>query len=206
MPITVMAEAEKQAAANKAEAINVLAKADANAATTRAAGVKSLGQAEAEVATLKAEARNKLSTAMVDYDLDLARINIIPGALAEAVKPIEKISDIRIFDTGSLLGRGGAGGNGANGSGLGSGLGGGLGLGDGLAAQLLSVSAFKPMIDRILTEAGFAAGPDALTSLTNALAQRKTEVAVEVPTPADDLPPSALIGTITGQFAAGPKP
>jgi flotillin len=199
MPITVMAEAEKQAAANKAEAINVLAKADANAATTRAAGVKSLGQAEAEVSTLKAEARNKLSTAMVDYDLNLARINIIPGALAEAVKPIEKISDIRIFDTGGLLGR--AGGNGANGS-----HGNGLGLGDGLAAQLLSVSAFKPMIDSILTEAGFAAGPDALTSLTNALAQRKTELAVEVPTLADDLPPSPLIGTITGQFAAGPKP
>jgi flotillin len=105
MPITVMAEAEKQAATNKAEATNVLAKADA--ATTRAAGVKALGQAEAEAASLKAEARNKLSPSMIDYDLNLARINIIPNALAEAVKPIEKISDIRIFDTGSLLGRGG---------------------------------------------------------------------------------------------------
>ena len=111
MPITVMAEAENQAANNKAEAINVLAKADADAAITRATGVKALGQAEAEVATLKAEARNKLSPEMVDYDLNLARINIIPNALAEAVKPIEKISDIRIFDTGGLLGRGG--GNGA---------------------------------------------------------------------------------------------
>jgi flotillin len=162
MPVTVMAEAEKQAAANKAEAISVLAKADANAATTRASGVKSLGQAEAEVATLKAEARNKLSSAMVEYDLNLARINIIPDALAQAVKPIEKISEIKIFDTGSLLGRGGSGG------GAGS-----LGLGDGLASQLLSVSAFKPMIDKILSEAGFAAGPDALTSLTNALAAKQ---------------------------------
>jgi flotillin len=102
MPITVMAEAEKQAATNRAEATNVLAKADANAATTRAGGVKALGQAEAEVATLKAEARNKLSPSMIDYDLNLARINIIPNALAEAVKPIEKISDIRIL---SLLSR-----------------------------------------------------------------------------------------------------
>ncbi len=102
---------------------------------------------------------------MIDYDLNLARINIIPDALAEAVKPIEKISDIRIFDTGSLLGRGGIGG--------GSGGGGNLGLGDGLASQLLSVSAFKPIIDKILTEAGFAAGPDALTSLTNALAAQQ---------------------------------
>ncbi len=56
-----------------------------------------------------------------------------------------------------MLGRGG--GNGAM-----NGNGNGLGLGDGLAAQLLSVSAFKPIIDKILAEGGFAAGPDALTS------------------------------------------
>src|SRR6476619_1451662 len=165
MPITVLAEAENQAANNKAEAISVLAKADADAAITRASGVKSLGQAEAEVAALKAEARNKLSQEMVDYDLTLARINIIPSALAEAVRPIEKISDIRIFDTGGMLGRGG---NGAM-----NGHGNGIGLGDGLAAQLLSVSAFKPIIDKILAEGGFAAGPDALTTLTNALAAQQ---------------------------------
>jgi flotillin len=194
MPITVMAEAEKQAAANKAEATSVLAKADAAAATTRAAGVKALGQAEAEVATLKAEARNKLSPAMVDYDLDLARINIIPSALAEAVKPIEKISDIRIFDTGSLLGRG----NGANGHGGN----GGLGLGDGLASQLLSVSAFKPIIDKILTEAGFAAGPDALTSLTNALAAKQLASPNELPA---ELPPAAYSVTVASANDAAPS-
>jgi flotillin len=196
MPITVMAEAEKQAAANKAEAINVLATADANAASTRATGVKALGQAEAEVATLKAEARNKLSSSMIDYDLNLARINIIPSALAEAVKPIEKISDIRIFDTGSLLGRGGAAG--------GTGGGGNLGLGDGLASQLLSVSAFKPIIDKILTEAGFAAGPDALTSLTNALAAQQLANPAEPPAaPPADAPPSTMSGT--GKATLGPK-
>jgi flotillin len=198
MPITVMAEAEKQAATNKAEATNVLAKADANAAT-RAAGVKALGQAEAEVASLKAEARNKLSPSMIDYDLNLARINIIPNALAEAVKPIEKISDIRIFDTGSLLGRGGGG--------IGCVGGGGLGLGDGLASQLLSVSAFKPIIDKILTEAGFAAGPDALTSLTNALAQKTPDGSpIETPaTPAEAAaaPPTTISGA--GKATLGPK-
>jgi flotillin len=116
---------------------------------------------------------------MVDYDLNLARINIIPDALAQAVKPIEKISDIRIFDTGSLLGRG-AGGAGA---------GGGLGLGDGLASQLLSVSAFKPIIDRILAEAGFAAGPDALTNLTNALAAQHLANPVDPAAAHDDAAP-----------------
>ena len=205
MPITVMAEAENQAANNKAEAINVLAQADANAATTRAAGVKALGQAEAEVATLKAEARNKLSQEMIDYDLNLARINIIPNALAEAVKPIEKISDIRIFDTGGLLGRGG--GNGAM-----NGHSNGLGLGDGLAAQLLSVSAFKPIIDKILAEGGFAAGPDALSTLTNALAAQQLahpaaplpaiEEAYEADKPAVT-PPATISGT--GKATLGPK-
>src|SRR6267142_282002 len=197
MPITVMAEAEKQAAANKAEATNVLAKADANAATTRAAGVKALGQAEAEVATLKAEARNKLSSTMIDYDLNLARINIIPDALAQAVKPIEKISDIRIFDTGSLMGRGG----------MAGGAGGNLGLGDGLASQLLSVSAFKPIIDKILAEAGFAAGPDAQSSLTNALAAQPLANPAEPPDleDADEVvtPPATISGT--GKATLGPK-
>jgi flotillin len=200
MPITVMAEAENQAAANKAEAISVLAKADADAAITRATGVKSLGQAEAEVAALKAEARNKLSQEMVDYDLTLARINIIPSALAEAVRPIEKISDIRIFDTGGMLGRGG--GNGAM-----NGHGNGIGLGDGLAAQLLSVSAFKPIIDKILVEGGFAAGPDALTSLTNALAAQQLAGPAEPPAAhdADDVvtPPATISGT--GKATLGPK-
>jgi flotillin len=203
MPITVMAEAENQAATNKAEAITMLAKADADAATTRAAGVKSLGQAEAEVAALKAEARNKLSQAMVEYDLTLARINVIPSALAEAVKPIEKISDIRIFDTGGMLGRGG--GNGAM-----NGHGNGIGLGDGLAAQLLSVSAFKPIIDKILAEGGFAAGPDALTSLTNALAAQQLASPVEPPAieqvyEADEpvTPPTTISGT--GKATLGPK-
>jgi flotillin len=72
---------------------------------------------------------------------------------------------------------------------------------------LFLVSAFKPRIDKILTEAGFAAGPDALTSLTSALAQRKAEVIAETPASTGELPPSALVGTITGQLGGvGSKP
>jgi flotillin len=56
---------------------------------------------------------------------------------------------------------------------------------------LLSVSAFKPMIDKILTEAGFATGPDALTSLTNALAAKQLAAGVEAPeAPADSATPT----------------
>ena len=125
---------------------------------------------------------------MIDYDLNLARINIIPTRWRSRQADRED-SDIRIFDTGSLLGRGG---RAARMAALVT-----LGLGDGLAAQLLSVSAFKPMIDKILTEAGFAAGPDALTSLTNALAAKQLAAPTNRPLPtvlhpANRIPPSSL--------------
>ncbi|NWL37440.1 flotillin family protein, partial [Bradyrhizobium elkanii] len=63
---------------------------------------------------------------------------------------------------------------------------------------------FKPMIDKILSEAGFPACSDALTSLTSALAQRKAEVA-EAPTVGIESAPTAQVGTITGQLAPAPK-
>jgi flotillin len=43
------------------------------------------------------------------------------------------------------------------------------------------------MIDKILSEAGFAAGPDALTSLTNALAAKQPAAAVVPPEPAAEI-------------------
>jgi flotillin len=87
--------------------------------------------------------------------------------LAEAVKPIEKISDIRIFDTGGMLGRG------ADGSGS------GVGLGEGLAGQLLNYQANKPILDQLLKEAGFT-GENAISSLLGNLqdAPKKTEITV----------------------------
>jgi len=94
-----------------------------------------------------------LSAAIIEFEITRERIRIIPEALAEAVKPIEKISDIRIFDTGGMLGRG----NGATG-------GTGIGLGEGLAGQLLSYQANKPILDKLLKEAGFE-GDDAISSL-----------------------------------------
>ncbi|MBX9454667.1 MAG: flotillin family protein [Rhizobium sp.] len=153
--VVVGAEAEKKAAADQADAITTLANAEADAAIIRAKGVLETGKAEAESAALLNEARNKLSAAIIDYEILRERIRVIPQALAEAVKPIEKISDIRIFDTGGMLGRGG----GSGGTG-----GAGIGLGEGLAGQLLAYQANKPILDKLLQEAGFE-GDNAISSL-----------------------------------------
>ena len=72
--------------------------------------------------------------------------------------------------------------------------------------QLLSVSAFKPIIDKILTEAGFATGPDALTSLTNALAAHNWPIRLSRPPPqmrTRGAPPDTISGT--GKATLGPK-
>ncbi|WP_141683870.1 flotillin family protein [Rhizobium sp. AC27/96] len=152
--VTIAAEAEKQAATDQADAIKTLATAEADAAIIKAKGILETGKATAESEALLNEARNKLSPAIIEFEITRERIRIVPAALAEAVKPIEKISDIRIFDTGGMLGRGG---NGANG-------GSGVGLGEGLAGQLLSYQANKPILDRLLKEAGFD-GDNAISAL-----------------------------------------
>ena len=142
--VTVKAEAERQAAENLAAATKIEAEAEAAAAKIRAAGVIELGEAQARAERAKNEARNALSPAIIEFELNKARVDIVPAALAQAMKPIEKISDIRIFSAGNLAGamNGAAGGDqpGA--------------VGD-LSSQLLSFTAQKPILDEILNQAGF---------------------------------------------------
>ena len=149
--------------------------AEAEAAKVKASGVREMGKANAENEQLLNEARNRLSSAIIEYELTRERIRVIPLALAEAVKPIEKIADIKIFDTGGMLGRGGSSG------------GNGIGLGDGIAGQLLAYQANKPIIDRILHEAGFA-GADPLKALLGGL----------------EMPPQAVVPQADGA-AKAPK-
>src|SRR5690606_27880539 len=111
--ITVKAEAERQAAENLAAATKIQAQADAEAAKIKATGVIELGQAEAQAERALNEARNALSASIIEFELARARVAIIPQALEQAMKPIEKISDIRIFSAGGLAGA--LAGNGSNG-------------------------------------------------------------------------------------------
>nr|WP_298096243.1 flotillin domain-containing protein [uncultured Shinella sp.] len=142
--ITVKAEAERQAAENLAAAIKIQAEADAEAAKIKASGVIELGEAEAKAERALNEARNALSASIIEFELARARVAIIPQALEQAMKPIEKISDIRIFSAGGLAGA--LGGNGGDAS--------GNAVGD-LSSQLLSFTAQKPILDEILAQAGF---------------------------------------------------
>lgn len=160
--VTVKAEAEKKAAGDQAGAIRTLAEANADAAKIEADGTRARGEAMAAAEAAMNEARNALDDKIIEYELTRERIRVIPQALAEAVKPIEKIESIRIF-SGGLMG-----------ADPGRGDSNGAGFGEGLAGQLLSYQANKPIIDRMLNEAGFAGSGNAVDTLLNGMGSTAT--------------------------------
>jgi uncharacterized membrane protein YqiK len=170
--LIVAAEAEKKASLDRAEAVKTLATAEAESNKIKAVGVRNIGEAEAAVITMKNEAQNKLGSNVIDFEIAKRRIEIMPSALAEMVKPIANLKDVRILHTGGAFG--------GNGNGA---AGGGVGFGEGLAGELLKVHALRPMIDEILRQSGFAPGDDPVKSLVNAVAGKSNGAAVPAPAP-----------------------
>lgn len=166
--LIVAAEAEKKASLDRAEAVKTLATAEAESNKIKAVGVRNIGEAEAAVITMKNEAQNKLGSNVIDFEIAKKRIETMPSALAEMVKPIANLKDVRILHTGGAFG-----GNGA--------AGGGVGFGEGLAGELLKVHALRPMIDEILRQSGFAPGDDPVKALVGAVTGKSNGAAVPAP-------------------------
>ncbi|TGN89934.1 flotillin family protein [Bradyrhizobium yuanmingense] len=166
--LIVAAEAEKKASLDRAEAVKTLATAEAESNKIKAVGVRNIGEAEAAVITMKNEAQNKLGSNVIDFEIAKKRIETMPSALAEMVKPIANLKDVRILHTGGAFG-----GNGASG--------GNVGFGEGLAGELLKVHALRPMIDEILRQSGFAPGDDPVKALVGAVTGKSNGAAVPVP-------------------------
>lgn len=137
----------------------------------KAVGVRNIGEAEAAVITMKNEAQNKLGSNVIDFEIAKKRIEIMPSALAEMVKPIANLKDVRILHAGGAFG------------GSGNCVGGGVGFGEGLAGELLKVHALRPMIDEILRQSGFAPGEDPVKALVGAVTGKSNGAAVPVPAP-----------------------
>lgn len=143
--ITVAAEAERSAAENRASAIRTIAQAEADAAKIKAEGQAVTYEVDADGQRKLNEARNAMSDKVIDLEVARERLRIIPMALAEAVKPLQNIGDVKIVDLGGGMpaGSGGAGGR--------------SGRMDSLVDSLLAYRANSPVIDQLLKEAGFAA-------------------------------------------------
>lgn len=108
--LRLSAEAEREAAADRAAAVREEAQAEADAVTIRAAAKKADLLAEAEGRQALANSENTLSAEIIALRIALARLEAMPKIVQEMVKPAEKIESIRINHiTGLSQGNGGGG-------------------------------------------------------------------------------------------------
>lgn len=104
----VLAQSEKDAAEDHAEAVRIRAKAEAEKVTIEAEAREAQGKADASVILNKAEAEaegkrklhdaeNALSEAQIKLRRDLAFIEALPEMFEGLNKPLEKVKDIRLL-------------------------------------------------------------------------------------------------------------
>jgi uncharacterized membrane protein YqiK len=172
--ITIAAQAEKQAAEEKAEAMRTLANAAADQKRTEAEAAataeKLKAEAEATAEKLKADAAaarydvdaagqralndaaNTLSAEQIAMQVRLAILKHLPDIIRESVKPMERIDDIKIVQVDGLTGAGGGAPGGAgNAAGEGAGSG---NLAEQVVSSALRYRAQAPLIDGLMQELG----------------------------------------------------
>jgi uncharacterized membrane protein YqiK len=138
--LKVDAEAEREAAESKAEAIRTLARANRENYEVEAAGKQAINSAI-----------NTLSNAQLDLQAKLALINALPKIIEEAVRPMEKIDSIRIMQVDGLNGGGGTAGSHENGAVAPSG-----NLAEQAVGAALRYRAYAPVLDKLLQEVGLS--------------------------------------------------
>ncbi|MEY2864083.1 MAG: hypothetical protein RLY58_1790 [Pseudomonadota bacterium] len=153
LTIRVAAQADRDAAIDRAEATKLTADADKAAALARAEGERALN-----------EALNMLSAAQIDLKVRLQLLEQLPKILAEAVKPMEKIESIRMFQVNGLSNLGG---QGQVTDGTAHPVQGGS-LPDQVMNSALNYQIAKPLIDAIMQDAGLGNG--SLTGIAQQLA------------------------------------
>jgi uncharacterized membrane protein YqiK len=148
--IRVQAEAEKQAAADRAEAARLGAEGEAEAAKLRAEADRVRFEVEAAGQRAVNEAANLLSSTQVSLQTKLALLKVLPEVIREAAKPMEAIDSIKIVQVDGLTGAGAGSGAAASADG-----GGDRNLANSAVQAALRYRAQAPMIDGLMKELGF---------------------------------------------------
>lgn len=136
--VKVAAAAEKDATVDRAEAIRIEAAARQAAALAEAEGRRALN-----------DALNTLSSAQIDLQVRMQLLQQLPNIIAQAVKPMEQIDSIRIFQVNGL-GQGGEG----TGSAASPQSGGAGTFPEQVVNSALQYQIAKPIIDAVMKDAG----------------------------------------------------
>jgi uncharacterized membrane protein YqiK len=145
--LTIAAETEKLAAADRGAAIRAQAEAEAEAEKIRALAHRIMHEVEAEGVRLMNEAQNVLTLEARGSAARLKLIEKLDSIIREQVKPMERIEAIRILHVDGL--------GGANGTG--HDIGGGN-FADQVVNSALRFRAQAPLIDEMLKEIGIEPG------------------------------------------------
>jgi uncharacterized membrane protein YqiK len=152
--IRVDAEAEKDAAQNRAEAARREAEGEAEAEKLRAEAARVRFEVEAAGQRAINEAANILSMEQISLQTKLALLKVLPEVIRESAKPMEAIDSIKIVQVDGLTNGGGRGaGSGANGGGTGQNGGSGNLATDAVSAAL-AYRAQAPVLDGLMKELG----------------------------------------------------
>ena len=146
--VKVQADAEKQAATDRATAAREAAKGEAEAEKLRADAARVRFEVEAAGQRAINEAANLLSSEQISLQTKLALLKVLPEVVREAAKPMEAIDSIKIVQVDGLTG------GGANGGGDSEALGGGN-LASNAVAAALRYRAQAPIVDGLMKELGF---------------------------------------------------
>lgn len=149
--LTVAAQAEKAASADRGAAIRAQAEADADAERIKAMALRVRAEIEAEAQRLMNEAHNMLTPEARASALRMRLVEKAEAIIRESVKPMERIEGIKILHVDGLGGGGGGGG-------MGGGDMGGGGFADNVVNSALRFRAQAPLVDQLLREIGLEAG------------------------------------------------
>ena len=150
--IKVQAEAEKDAASNRAQALKLEAQGEAEAEKLRAEAAAVRFEVEAAGQRAVNEAANIMSAGQASLQTKLALLKVLPEVIRESAKPMEAIDSIKIVQVDGLT-NGGRAANDGNGSGGGAGGGSGNLASDAVAAAL-AYRAQAPVLDGLMKELG----------------------------------------------------
>ena len=148
--LLITSRAELEAAGSRAQTARIEAEGSAEAEKVHALAARLRHEVEAEGLRLMNEAQNTLSPEARAGALRRFLVERLDSIIRESVKPMEKISEIKILHVDGLLG-----GSGQNGSGSGYRP---TGLGDEVVNSALRYRAHAPLIDRLLKEVGLTGG------------------------------------------------
>ncbi len=146
--VRVLADSEKSAAGDRAQAVKITAEGDAEAEKIRALAARLRYEIEAEGQRLMNEAANTLTPESRGSAMRLKLLDKIEGIIRESVKPMEQIDSIKILQVDGL---GGGGGSGPASEA-------GMSFSDNVVNSALRYRAQAPLVDSLLKEIGLSGG------------------------------------------------